>query len=96
MMIFWSWVVVICVYRRIAYLLVSFIPVEWNLIHLSCIMDGLPRGMDICHMEMGQWIICDNIVGIYFDVYMAVKFHRWACRAPELVSKAKLAPQIVN
>ena len=46
-------------------------------------MEGHERGMEACYMEYGQAIFFENVIGIYFDVYIATKLHRWACAAPD-------------
>ena len=80
MTVFWAWLICIVIYSRIAYIVVSFIPVSWNLTYLSCV-DEHPRGMDACLMEHGQAILFDNVLGVYFDVYFATKLYQWANRA---------------
>ena len=83
MMVFWTWIVAIAIYSRIAYLLAAFIPTEWNLIYLYCKDMDHWQGMEVCYSDIGIDAMFDNILGIYFDVYFAVKLHRWASHATD-------------
>ena len=47
MMIFWSWLIVIVIYTRIAYFVAAFAPMDWSIAMLYC-KEGHPYGTDIC------------------------------------------------
>ena len=92
MMVFWAWIAAVAVYTRFAYLLAAFIPTEWNLIYLYCKDMEHWQGMEVCYSDIGIDVMFDNILGIYFDVYFAVKLHRWASHGTDQGSKATVKP----
>jgi len=40
-----------------------------------------------------HYFVFENILSLYFDIYVCAKIHRWACSAPDqFSSKATVSP----